>query len=621
MAAKMPRQPHLNAISSSTGDAASARLTPSGKDHGVASGTLPLVREQGSAELVANPLASPPPRATHPFQWGELVTTLRAFYEATRPYLLFSLCFVLIWLAGDLYGLRSEWHVYRVEFPFCLYLFYVFNQILRPSRWRPLLAALPVFGGYLLHDLHWFYFDDVPQLVQLNDVPELFTVGDFWLRGLLLGLAAGILWFWARLVHYNLRSLFTSLPLLLLAGAMLVTPAWVKQGVEAGVFWINPWLQVENSMINGRITTVLYNEAKRRAARAELAEHGEDETQQRYFQQVLSYLKVHAQEDRKVFLIVLESFLDPRLLAPLKGRDEYLDARFRKRYDQALGFSISPKFAGGTAQAEFELLCGVPAFEEYAKTEFNLFTGRPIPCLPQVLGQLGYDTLANYPYRPTFFNAHRAYPGLGFQETYYAQEYSQQPTYLRLEKKDTYLFDGAFYQQNRAFLESRQGGAGLFNYMLTLYGHMYFDVQRPIKWPVPTQDGYLERIVNIGYYRTGPLAEYLAWIKDRYPKSLVIVVADHLPTLQRGPDSYKDLGYLNNIQDSIYHNRLLVIEDGKPKKLPTLHHYGIPYLVYDYLTKGGFCQNFSCPTRYPFDKDLLRDRYRYLLANAVLDRT
>ena len=136
-----------------------------------------------------------------------------------------------------------------------------------------------------------------------------------------------------------------------------------------------------------------------------------------------------------------------------------------------------------------------------------------------------------------------------------------------------------------------------------------------------TVNGYLERIVNIGYYRTGPLAEYLAWIKDRYPKSLVIVVADHLPTLQRGPDSYKDLGYLNNIQDSIYHNRLLVIEDGKPKKLPTLHHYGIPYLVYDYLTKGGFCQNFSCPTRYPFDKDLLRDRYRYLLANAVLDRT
>ncbi|MBU0500365.1 MAG: sulfatase-like hydrolase/transferase [Gammaproteobacteria bacterium] len=548
---------------------------------------------------------------------GEILGLGLSLYRATRIYLAFSLWFVLIWWLGEYVDFKGHIDVFHIEFPFCLYLFFTFNQILRPSRWRPLLAALPIFGLYAVHDSYLFLFGEVPALAQLNELPELFLVGDFWLRtGLILTLL-GTAWCALRCMEYNRRSLLAALPLLGLGIALVASPALVINGMDAGRLRLNTWLQSENAARNGRLTLAVYNEARRQLALSGLESHAGNESQRQYYNQVLGYLREHARRDRQVFVILLESFLDPRLLEPYKERDEYLAPNFRRRYDKALGLSVSPMFGGGTPQAEFEVLCGLPAFAEFNKVEFNLFAGNPIPCLPQVLSELGYDTLANDPYIPAFFNVNRAYPGMGFTETYFAREHTDLPTYLRLERGYKYLFDGALYDQNRDFLEQRQSRKPLFNYLLTLYGHLYFDVQRPIKWKVKSKEAFLEKIVNISYYRSGPLAEYLEWINRHYPKSLVIALADHLPFLGGGPERYKALGYLHNTKDSVYHNRVLVIQDGKPRKLPTIHHFGVPYLVYDYLTDGGFCENFECPIAYPYDKEQLRERYHYLMANAV----
>jgi phosphoglycerol transferase MdoB-like AlkP superfamily enzyme len=547
------------------------------------------------------------------------VSAARRLYLTTRIYIAFTLWFVLSWLASDFYYYHpGHLDIFRVEYPLALYLFFALNQILRPSRWRPLLAGLPIFAIYLLHDGYYVFFDDIPTLAQLRELPELYTVGNFWMRAALVSMGLGLLWFLVRQVRYNCRSLVASLPILTLALGTVAAPAKVMAIIEDGVILMNPWLQADNAVVNGRLTTAIYNEAKRRLAVSELSSYEDNKGEQQYYNKVLGYLKEHAHRDRQVFIIVLESFLDPRLLKPLKGHEEYLDADFLHRYGKGLGYSISPVFGGGTAQAEFEVLCGVPAFSEFSKMEFNLFSGRPIPCLPQILGKLGYGTMANYPYIPTFFNARRAYPGIGFNKTYYAREYTDLPTYLHLEKPGQYLSDGAFFQQNRDFLEQHPADKPFLNYDLTLYGHMYYDVERPIKWRIGSKDPYLERIVNISYYRTAALDHYLQWIGTRYPKSLVIALADHLPLLGDGPLTYKSMHYLDDRKDNIHYNRVLVVKDGKPVKLPAMEHFSVPYLVYDYLTDGGFCKNFDCPTHSPYDTEKLRDRYHYLMANAAL---
>ncbi len=540
------------------------------------------------------------------------------FYQASLPYIGFTLWFILAWLVGDFYlNVPAGIEIFRVEYPLTLYLFFVINQITHASPWRPILGLVAIFGLYVIHDVYWLSFNDIPSLIMIQEVPELFLVGDWKLKGILLGIPVMVLFFFIYWVRYTLRSLLVVLPLLILPGLMFTNPAVLVNTIEWGVAWIYPWVRVDNATFNGRFTVALYDEAKRRVAMEKLAGYGNNPIQAEYFQQLVSYLKAHRQEDRHIFVLVMESFLDARLLKPLRGRNEIIDAEFRRSYDKSWGFSISPTFAGGTARAEFEILCGVPALAEFDDVEFNLFTGNPVPCVPEVLSQIGYDSIANYPYHPSFFNAQRAYAGFGFQQAYFAAEYTNRPTYLHLDQKDQYLFDGSFFQQNRDFLSQTTRDKPIFNYLLTLYGHMYFEVQRPIRWKIEIKDPYLERIVNIGYYRSAALAEEIKWITEHYPKSLIIAIADHLPILQNDLETYAQLDYLHTVKDFGYYNRILIVQDGKPKKLPTLHHFGVPDIIYDYLTNGDYCRDFQCVTRYPYDKEQLRERYRYLLAHAA----
>lgn len=576
--------------------------------------------ESSTATVVESPVPALPRGVDAPELLASVLSGVRAFYLKTRIYLAFTAWFYLVWMLGEHYDFLGAIDVFYIEYPFTLYLFYLFNQVLRPSRWRPMLAALPVFGIYAIHDIHYLFFNAVPTLAQFGQVPELFMVGDLWMRSLLIFLGLGILWFISRQVVFSLRTLRLTSPLLLFLGALFLAPAMVVKLYDSAHMRIDSWLEAFNSARNGRLTTAIYSEAKRRVALSHLESYAQDGGQRQRHDQVITYLKENVKKDRQVFVVLLESFLDPRLLKPYAKRSEYLDDNFRRLYDKGLSFSISPKFGGGTAQAEFEVLCGVPAMAEFDEVEFNLFSGAATPCLPQVLSEVGYDTIANDPYIPAFFNVKHAYPGLGFKEVYYAKQHTDQPTYLSLEPGHKYLFDGALFQQNRGFLEERQSAKPLFNYVLTLYGHMYYDVQRPHRWNLGSKDPDLEKIANISYYRSGPLAEYLQWLSQKYPKSIIVALADHLPFFGTGPESYKAMGYLDNVKDSIYYNRALVIKDGKPVKLPTFHHFSVPAMVYDYLTDGGYCKRFDCNLKYPVDKEKLREDYRYVLARASQDK-
>jgi hypothetical protein len=573
-----------------------------------------------SESLVLGPACGPPPMPADGLpRVPALVRGLRTALRSLWPYLLFTLLFVLYWLAGDLYLLtRGNVGIFRIEYPLALYVFFAANRILRPSRWRVPLALLAVFGPYGVHDIYWFIFNDAPELTALREVPELYTVLGWPVKALLLGLAAASVYVFVTQVRFAWGSLLVSLPGLIVVAVLLLAPAKVTAAIKWGSIWVNPYVKADNAALIGRFTSTLHNEAKRRIAMGRMGSYADAPAQRVYYDRLVEYLKGHVVGDRPVFIVVLESFLDARTLKPVRGRDEILAPEFLRRYGKALGYSISPTFGGGTARAEFELLCGVPSLREFDSVEFNLFAGRRVPCMPEVLARVGYDTIASYPYIPSFFNAQRAYPGLGFREVYFAQELSRSPSYLHVESKDKYLFDGELYRQNRAFLEGREGGQRFFSYLLTLYGHLPFEVQHPIRWKVDAKGTSLERIVNQTYYRTGPLAEQIQWIVKRYPRALVIAVADHLPVLRAEPEIYTRMGYLGKKTDAYYFNRILVIKDGKPTKLPTLYHFSIPDLVYDYLTDGAYCKDNPCATGYPYDKELLRARYRYLMGNAVL---
>ena len=96
------------------------------------------------------------------------------------------------------------------------------------------------------------------------------------------------------------------------------------------------------------------------------------------------------------------------------------------------------------------------------------------------------------------------------------------------------------------------------------------------------------------------------------------MVSDHLPPLEGGVNTYKELGYLAGHEDAEHLNRLFIIRDGKPMKVPLIHYYDIPPIVYDYVTDGEFCKTHKCAYEgNPQDQSILKDRYLRLMATAL----
>lgn len=133
-------------------------------------------------------------------------------------------------------------------------------------------------------------------------------------------------------------------------------------------------------------------------------------------------------------------------------------------------------------------------------------------------------------------------------------------------------------------------------------------------------DPQLQRSANQFYYRSAAIADYVSAIVNRDRNSLIILVSDHVPPLQFGPNTYRDLRYLDNRADSIHLNRILITENGKVKRYAIIHHYDAPKLILTYITDGAYCRDKVCGlarNRLINDRQSLHDQYMKLMAHAT----
>jgi phosphoglycerol transferase MdoB-like AlkP superfamily enzyme len=519
-----------------------------------------------------------------------------------------------------------------LELTLVFYLYCYFNMILRPSRWQALLAAVPLLLAYLGQDIYYLMYSNVFRVSELAEIPELLKVLTPKHIAVLTVTVVLPLGLFIQAVHWR-RFLVVGagvLPLLLLIGAAEYYPehyqkTYLKVGREI-MFWSDA-VSAEN---NGRFMMLLYREAERNIAQEKTAAFRDRPQYEQKAQQLAGAIRTGG-NNRNVHLVVLESFIDPTLFKAATYTKDPFHPNFKKLAANKMGFSVSPVVGGKTAQAEFEALCGAPAFEELAGVEFNGFTGAPAYCLPGTLQLAGYQTIASNAYNPSFFNAPNAYQGMGFAKMYFPKEYvSSSDTYL--SKGDTsgemgYMFDSTLFTQNLEFITpflKDSDGPPLFNYVLTVYGHfphILNEQKRPqvLKMISSFKDAHLERAANQMFYRSEAVAAYVNRLLELDEKSLIILVSDHLPPGLYGRKSFEKLRYLNNKENSLHMNRILIIEDGKAKKYATIHHYDIPAMVLNYVTKGTYCKEHSCgfmENKFLDDRMMRHDDYMRVMAHA-----
>ncbi|MBI3561147.1 MAG: sulfatase-like hydrolase/transferase [Gammaproteobacteria bacterium] len=535
------------------------------------------------------------------------------------------------WLSAAVGGFGNHsFYTQWLELGLILYIYALLYRLLRPSRWRAVLAGVPILIFYLVHDIFFLAYSKVFRWVNVHELPELFQVLPLVYTAVIVGVFFGPLLLMLAAINprQTRQNMLLSLPLVIILAALFYFPAHFEQVFRGLASQMVVYSDAKSVERNGRLVMSLLREAERLQVTRTIAPYRDRLVYDQQARQRATYITSQGNR-HNVHMIVLESFLDPNLFLGAKFSQSPTHPDFSRFFGDTAGLSIAPMFGGATSQSEFEVLCGVPGFEKLSSIEFNVFTGSAAQCLPGILRQSGYRTIGANAYKPNFFNALTAYKGIGFGEVHFPREFYPGITYL--SSGDTgveeYQFDAELFAQNLAMVRQALRQAPdkpIFNYLMTIYGHTPHVLdpgKRPefIRILADYQDDHLGRSTNQFYYRSKAITDYVKELIAVDKHSLIILVADHVPPLRNGPNTFKALQYLGNIEGSYYHNRILIIENGIPKKYPLLHHYDMPDVIQNYLTHGQYCNQHRCaflqgaqrPAR-----DLLLNDYLRLLAHA-----
>ena len=549
----------------------------------------------------------------------------RFILNVMNPYGIFLLGMYFYTLAIDLRGgiSSSLFFLQWIELLFLIYLYTYFYKIIKPGRWRYLYAALPIVATYLIQDVYYLVYGKILRFINILELPELLQVIPL-SYGILMALffVSPLVVFFLVINYRKLHAIVLGvLPLCMLAGLVVVSPNSYTNFLNVAGNEIALWSDAESVESNGRYTMLFYREAKRQIALS-MTDDYRDRASYEHGINVKARKLNQNSNRRNVHVIVLESFLDPRLFKGVSFSKDPVHPEFNDIFGTKLGLSISPVFGGGTAQCEFEVLCGIPALEELTSIEFNIFTGSPVYCLPGILNKLGYRTLATNAYKPNYFNAVQAYTGIGFSEIYHPREYSLVgKSYFSIgnadEEDEYYIFDGKLFEQNLAFIDKslkENSTTPIFNYVMTSYGHtppIIDIIERPNVVYVTSDysDDHLQLTTNQFFYRTKAIAKYVNELIKLDKNSLIILVSDHLPPLANGTQAYEELHYLDNVENGYYYNRLMIIENGSPVVYKDMSHYDLADVVYNYITGGQHCRQKPCAF---IDGNVSQERWTFL---------
>jgi hypothetical protein len=290
---------------------------------------------------------------------------------------------------------------------------------------------------------------------------------------------------------------------------------------------------------------------------------------------------------RNIHIVLEESFWDPAPLTATALTETPVDPRFMALWAQS-GFTraLSPAFAGQTANAEFEILCGFPL--DRASVKFEEGFNDKIPALPNLLKEIGYRTVASHPNAPGFWNRQVAYQKLGF-ETFWSL-----PDFTQDDMAGPFLSDKSLHAQVGNKLAATDDGRPVLDYTVTFYGHWAYDASafRPAVLDTKSHVDELNAYVNTMHYKSREMMDALAHIQASDPDSIVILFGDHLPILGPKFKGYAESGFLastfGDFTDEMYARSTatpLVVIDGQkgPLKLGNVPMYRLGRILLDLI--------------------------------------
>ncbi|WP_020161127.1 LTA synthase family protein [Methylobacter marinus] len=403
----------------------------------------------------------------------------------------------------------------------------------------------------------------------------------------------------ASLLLYNFSmrhwsSYLASLVVLLFSITLVYEPTSIVKPLDQ-FFGNSVWDQRSNYLWHGA-TVYTIQESARRFADADVTPDQDraQESAENLLAAVPKKVGGPAFTPRNVHIVLLESFWDPNELKKARYQQNPLAPEFRKLWKKA-GYShaMAPVFGGYTANSEFEVLCGFPVVKDNVKFERRLLND--VPCLPHILGENGYKTMASHPNVPVFWNRVNAYRRIGFQTYWSLQDF------VKDDMNREFLSDVSLYRQVMEKIQpALDAHQPILDYIVTYFGHWNYPLSesRPNKITSPSPVEEVSGYANTVYYKSREMMDFINEMRKRDPDGIIVLFGDHLPFLGENFAGYVDSGVLAaNRSDftaemfKFYVSTPMLIIDGKrgPIKFGSMPLYQVPKMILNLL-------NFNEPT-------------------------
>jgi phosphoglycerol transferase MdoB-like AlkP superfamily enzyme len=311
---------------------------------------------------------------------------------------------------------------------------------------------------------------------------------------------------------------------------------------------------------------------------------------------------------RNLHVLVLESFTDPAWYPHFRLDEMHVPPLFARWRREGGSTALSPVFGNRSPNAEFEVLCGVPAAAGPSDVIFWRLPKRPLPCLPNRLGEQGYRSTALHPSPRRTFNLSEAYPALGFDESAFIGD---------LDTRDR---DGGFLSAQSTLDQHWarvapliDGNRPVLSYIFVNASHFPYDrdeARRPTRWRPAGASQQVTAYINAIHYLMVAVDAFVERLLREDPDSLVVIVGDHAPALGPNFEGQREGGRIALDEPNplghaeMYEVPLILLDRGEMVPLARLPTYLLPYAILDRL---GACGDQGCGWDAPWRLRPFRD--------------
>jgi len=469
-------------------------------------------------------------------------------------------------------------HIKNIEIPILIILLSIFYFPTKNIFKNSLFSAIPILGLYILYDIFYHFLERSPRLsdfdnaTALSDFSPLLSSGLIIMILLIIAPIVYMIGVYKNETRNKKFYLILTIKFFALFGLLYYLSTSAFSHYLFKNFDDYNWSPASTIKKNGRFTSFIYYDTISRQSKEKLIVFKNKDLD--INKQLFANLEI--KNKKNIYIIILESFIDPRLIKDSTFNRSPLSQNMKKYLGGGeFSYIKSSIYGGGTAQSEFEILTGIPALSKVSSIEFNILQGNQISGFINVLNKNGYMTSACIATNSNYFNSKNAYKSIGFNKAVFLEE-SDDFTTRNGDKK---IFDGDFF--NYCFQNQiRQPKIPYLHYTLGMYGHFPYDRNlelRPDIISTTHKDERIHRVANQFYYRTKALANYIDNILSVDPSSIIFITSDHLPPLLNN-----GIKYIKEKKENIS----LLLIDGKRIDINGLYYYDIPRLILKLLNNN-----------------------------------